>query len=394
MPPVAERTVAMGPLHSAERLPLWCGAALCLAWAWAVWRRPSGGRLAAAGLPLLLLVGIELTARVVMARDPELRQHLLDLSARTYPDLVVFQAHPFLQFTGRPKARPQDSAQMRWPTPFNELGFLGPMHERDKPAHVLRVVCHGGSTTATGFPDIARARLQRALDENGPVRGRTEVQAFNFGIGYYTSAHSLVNLVLNGLWFSPDYVVFHHAWNDGRVRDVRAEARSDYSHVLRRFSMPPIPDRWLLRASVIYRGLQDAWFETPAWGWIGAAAMRGDVRYAGAKRERMEDLRWYERNVRTFADLALARGVVPVLTTQPYNRAPEIGEPQKAHVEQCNQRMREIAESYGDAVLFVDLDAAMLADYSDVFLDLGHMNDRGIHAKAALIADAIWAHLN
>jgi hypothetical protein len=39
--------------------------------------------------------------------------------------------------------------------------------------------------------------------------GRFEV--LNFGLGFYTTAHSLVNYVLNVVDYHPGYLVIHHA---------------------------------------------------------------------------------------------------------------------------------------------------------------------------------------
>src|SRR5262249_21922488 len=100
----------------------------------------------------------------------------------------------------------------------------------------------------------------------------------------------------------------------------------------------------------------------------------------------------YYQNIHTFVDVALGRGIVPVLTTQPHTSDESnpwyyIAE----HIDQCNEVMRGIVKQYGDKVLFVDA-AKMLNGKNEIFVDLGHTNDQGKELLARAIGEVILAH--
>src|SRR4030095_14123746 len=98
---------------------------------------------------------------------------------------------------------------------FNNFGFVGRDFAYAKPPGVIRIAALGASTTADGYPAMLEEYLN-ALQSN-----RFEVM--NFGQGYWTSAHVLVNFVLNVIDFAPDYIVIHQAANDELARASEAE---------------------------------------------------------------------------------------------------------------------------------------------------------------------------
>jgi len=257
---------------------------------------------------------------------------------------------------------------------------------RAKPPDTVRIACLGGSTTGRGYP----RRMQALLQEQAGDKWRFE--AMNFGLGWYTSAHSVVNFVLNVVDYAPDYVVFHHAWNDARARNVDGPVRGDYGHAFRAFEAPSVPDALLIRGSVLYRWLKDRMFGEPNWAFLDRAVLRPRRQRSGPPFGDTTELEPYVRNVRTIVEVARARGIVPVLTTQPHTLDPDTpGFAAAVHIRQCNQIVRALAREYGDRVLFVDLDAAFTGK-NELFIDLGHMAERGMREKAAAIGDAILAH--
>lgn len=392
-PPVAARILALEPLHPEDLLPLWIfsitlfAASAAIAFGEFRWRE----NLAAALLPLLVLIGLEAGARTLLRFvGAETRRELALLARRTHRDQMAFQPHPFLQFTGKPGSVVQDQG-FGIVAPFNALGFHGPDLPKAKPPGTIRIACLGASTTADGYP----LKLERLLLEQ--IAPGQSVEAMNFGLGWYTSAHSLVNFVLNVQDYSPDYVVFLHAINEGRGRGRFGGVRSDYTHLVKPFEYPRIRDAYLIRASVIYRYLEQKITGTPYWAFLDAAVVRESESRGGEPFADLSDLDPYERNIKTILDLALLRGTTPVLATQPYSTDPATQVTDYTeHLEQSNELMRRLAEEYAQAesgrVLFVDLDR-LFTGRNDLFDDMVHMTDRGVEKKAEAIAGVILVHL-
>ena len=228
------------------------------------------------------------------------------------------------------------------------------------------------------------------LQPQMPAASTAEV--LNFGMGWYSSTHSVVNFVLNVTDYTPDYVVFHHGWNDRESRD-RGAIRGDYLHAFHPFRYPTIHDAWLIRGSVVYRWVKNLLRPKPAYAYLDKAVVRPRPRLDGAAFQDLSELAPFRRNVRTIVDLALARGMVPVLTTQPHSTDPAIAAAAHAtHMDQCNTIVREEAARYGDRILFVDLDRQVTGLHNEFFVDVGHMDEIGIAFKARTIGEVILQH--
>jgi hypothetical protein len=323
---------------------------------------------------VLAFVALETTARVYVRNleAPE-RTEIILLARRTYRDQMAYQPHPFLQFTGRPGVSLRRDEVLGTTRPFNELGVRGPVPDEAKPERTTRIACLGGSTTASGYPAYMKEILQRRL---------------------YTSLHSVVNFIVHGVDYSPDYVVFHHAINEGRGRGRRSEVRGDYTHFLTPFQYPSIPDALLIRASVIYRWLKQRVTREPDWAFLDAAVVRDEERKEGDPYRQLSDLEPYERNIRSIVDIALARGITPVLVTQPHSTDPETHfQDVEEHMRQSNTLVRHLAETYDGKVLLVDLDVECTGR-NDLFTDRIHMTEAGIELKARAIADVVQEHWN
>ncbi|MDB4442598.1 SGNH/GDSL hydrolase family protein [bacterium] len=315
---MAERVLALEPLHPEDVVPLGAFSILLFGVSALVTFRDFRMRknTAATILALLVLVGVEAAARTyVRTLAIEDRAEIILLARRTYRDQMAYQPHPFLQFTGRPGITFQGQA-FGTLLPFNKLGFNSPDLPEKKPPNTIRVACLGGSTTADGYPHQLERFLRRRAGQD------YSFQAMNFGLGWYTSTHSVVNFVLNALDYSPDYVVFLHAINEGRGRGRVGGVRGDYTHLCKPFEYPRIKDAYLVRASVIYRYLKQVIRGTPDWAFLDSAVVRHGKQREGDPYADLLDLKLYERNTRTIVDLALVRGITPVLTTQPHSTDP------------------------------------------------------------------------
>src|SRR5262249_39243421 len=209
-------------------------------------------------------------------------------------------------------------------------------------------------------------------------------EVMNFGQGYWTSAHVLVNFVLNVIDFAPDYIIIHVAANDEHARASEAEFRGDYSHYLKVFQPPPIFDRYLLRVSVPYRALKFYLNPNPEWMFVEAASQ---IRRKVPQRAmNARELGVFRRNIETIIDVASARQIKVVLTTMPHST--DECYTRVHYIDQFNEVLRSIAANH-DRLLFVDLDKLMTGKDNSVFVDPVHVNDTGRRMKAEYLGKRI-----
>jgi len=392
-PVIFQRYFAVAYLLPNERSGLWlffsvmmvCSLALILL------KRKIHPRYVMLFFAVLFLVGIEQVTRLYVHYfyDTPTRDQLWKASYVTYPEYAAYQGHPFVAFTGMPSVALQGNEALGGLKAFNNYGFLGNDFVQEKPTGTVRIACMGGSTTASGYPAI----MEQWLNEQN-FGDSVHFEVLNFGITYWTTAHSMVNYLLNVQDFNPDYVVIHHAWNEEKVRDAQPGTfRSDYSHAFSHFHEPDIPDKWPLRISLAYRLAQDEYGAMPPWQMLEPATTKPRDRVKPLF-QNLEELAPYERNIKTILDLAELRGTKVVLTTQPHSTDPDIPL-YYAHpaVDQGNAVMRTIQRQYADKAVFVDLDSMMSGPMNAVFKDLGHVHDEGKQFKAGQIGQAILADL-
>ena len=219
------------------------------------------------------------------------------LGPLTWPGIGAHAAecHPFLHY--RTGNVPEGSQ-----AEILEAG--GPSGYIDAPPGTARVVCLGGSTTVTGYPDL----MEQALTRLAPER---TWEAINLADSSWTSAHNLVHYALRGRYWRPAYVVLHHGWNDSQVRGAGEDFRTDYAHVFQ-----CLPEQSPLAAALTGRsatvGLLSRWsmgkvrWETPAQNRVTDADVQENWT--------MEGLVPFRANTEAIA-IAIADGAVPVLAT-------------------------------------------------------------------------------
>ena len=377
-PPVFSAIFAVGPLLTQQRVQGWIFAILVvLFFGWLAARKSRVSKTTVGfALALLVLVWIELGARLVVRvfLPSSTSEHLSWLATGTYPEKMILKGHPFLHYASQGEG--------------NSLGFPTEREfERPKPAGVLRIACLGGSTTAAKWPETLEQMLNTG-DPESVERPRYEV--LDFGQNGYSSAHLVVNFILNALDYAPDYVILHTGWNDSVMRGKGSEIRSDFSDVFKTFEYPTIRDRWAIRLSVLYRGLQYRLYQQPAW-----ANIRNALDVVSATPTTFDDLSElvpFRRNLTKIIDLAAARGIKVILATQPHTTDSNVeGFEEAKHIDQCNDVVRAIAKERSTSTLLVDMDATMTGKFDKHFFDLGHMDDEGRRFKAELLARSVRA---
>ena len=301
-----------------------------------------------------------------------------------YDDLASYQAHPFTQFSGVSSSKRVGDKTLGTLSIFNNRGFVGRDIIYDKPEKVVRIAALGGSTTARGYPAI----MEHHLNEHRRA-GDRRYEALNFGHGYYTSAHSMVNFVLNVVDYNPDYVVIHHGWNDIYARAPKAEFRGDYSHHLKKFEFSNWrPDIFIVCVSVLYRTAKKL-LGPPSWAFVENAAMV--PRERPARLLQSHELQSFRRNIVTIIDLALMRNIAVILTTMPRTTDASKSESfdETVRIDQLNEIAREIGRDYENQIEFIDFAEKMTGKREEWFVDLGHLNAMGQRFKAEQIGNRI-----
>jgi hypothetical protein len=397
-PPIFERFFAMLYLFQGERVVLWIASLLLMS----ISLYGFFGRLRPTWVyfvlfNLLILISVELGVRsVVKLFFPNQEVSLARRANFTYDELRRFTGHPFLQFNGIPSTTGNDyvvrggsegkkvTANTGNLSTFNNFGFVGRDFAYAKPPGVIRIASLGASTTADGYP----AMLEEYLNA-GVAAQSNRFEVMNFAHAYWTSAHVLVNFVLNVIDFAPDYIIIHQAANDEHARASEAEFRGDYSHYLKVFQPPRIVDRYILRVSVPYRALKFYLNPNPEWMFVESATQirrKEPLRALNAR-----ELGVFRRNIETIIDVASARQIKVVLTTMPhstderYSHLPSI---QFHQIDQFNEVLTAIAANH-NRLLFVDLDKLMTGKVNDLFLDSVHVNDAGKRMKAEYLGKCI-----
>ena len=216
-------------------------------------------------------------------------------------------------------------------------------------------------------------------------------EVYNFGISGWTTAHSLSNFVLNIVDYQPDIVIIHHAWNDGLIRNTTASSfRSDYAHVYQPFQPPFIYDRYLLRSSILYRYLKWQVHHRPSWTALETATLIKNNAYdAGKNFQDTTELIPFRRNIETLIDLAQAKEMRVLLSTQPHSSDSSVALFFLApHIDRCNAILRQLAKEKKD-LWWIDLDHELSGKRNELFIDLGHMTEEGKQLKAELIGKLI-----
>jgi len=402
-PPIFERFFAMLYLFQGERVTLWIASVILMS----ISLYGFFGRLRSTWVyfvlfNLLVLISVELGARsAVKLFFPNQEVNLARRANWTYDELRRTVGHPFLQFNGLPSTTGNQvpgwyfsnlnssTADQRLTarafygnlSTFNNFGFVGRDFAYAKPPGVIRIAALGASTTADGYP----AMLEEYLNARVAAQSN-RFEVMNFGQGFWTSAHVLVNFVLNVIDFAPDYVIIHQAANDEHARASEAEFRGDYSHYLKVFQPPRIVDRYILRVSVPYRALKFYLNPNPEWMFVEAASQirRKEPQRALNARE----LGVFRRNIETVIDVASARQIKVVLTTMPRSTDERYSHLHLHHIDQLNEVLRSIAANH-DRLLFVDLDKLMTGKDNQLFVDAVHVNDSGRRMKAEYLGKCI-----
>lgn len=261
---------------------------------------------------------------------------------------------------------------------------------------VARVLCLGGSTTASGNSQGARGAFPFFLAEILTERLGLPVEVINAGISGWTSAEMLCAWFLFFQDYRPDLLVIHEAVNDCEPR-FRPGFRRDYAHWRHPWKLPEAPLwlRFLARHSDLVAAVRigrpaPTLDDATVWPATGPSAFDGER----LPPETIEPLR---RNWLSLIHSQAGHGGTTLFASlPPAPLSPGLEHSAyRAGIAEHNQLMRTLASEQD--CLFVDLEGLARErdpqELSGWYLDLVHVTPEANRWKAAAIADAVEAGL-
>lgn len=301
--------------------------------------------------------------------------------------------HPFIQFVANNKNKK-----------VNRLGFTDDEFSTKKEEGEFRVATLGGSTTTgySAWPNKLEDLLKHHI-QSKPSDIPRKASVYNFGVGGYTTAHSLVNMALNVIDYKPDLVIIHHNYNDAIPARVKG-FRNDYSHYYKSWRIE-FHEPWdnplhifLTRFSDLYVSLQFLLGNGPKMSnpysgmYISTAEKYSKNEIMDEKFHETTNAKYvFMRNLSLINVIAESIGTKVMILAGPYSRKhnarPMNWDLMSHEFSVFNDYLREFVASHPDVIL-VDLDIQS-SDFETYYTDGYHLNNSGHELKAKLIFDSI-----
>ena len=306
-----------------------------------------------------------------------------------YPRLVfwdqkLFKGHAYNRWALRPGVTFRIKNRV---INVNELGFRGESIEQAKLAGTVRIFVLGGSSVFGAWmptdDQTWPAVLQTKLRDRFPGE---RIEVINGGVPGATTADAITRLAFASSEFEPDIAILYESLNDAlsNVPAAGKKFRHDYSHRQKSYCPP-------------------TWTHSVVISWMVARLghrFRGDTDQKLAQNPLMEGIEVYARNLRLFAAVARAQGIVPVFTIQ----ADRFHEKEKpfypggagghdigttARIMAAHRdALRSIAAELNIPV--IDVHEALIAhDSATMFRDSLHLTPQGGLEVASIVADGV-----
>lgn len=237
----------------------------------------------------------------------------------------------------------------------------------------------GGSTTNNSHAwnsvktDYSAA-LQSILTTSLPNR---KIEVLNAGVEGFSSAHSLVNYALRVSAFAPDLIIVMHNINDRSVAYFGGETTPDYSNKY----MDPI---FIAPELQRFRGVFGTVAQSRVLTRLGMPELlsKSTPDYGA---DMLQAKKYFDRNLKSIAELARSDGVAVVFLTQPYNRSIMTSTALQHHIE-FNKVITHVAEQTHSS--YFDM-AAELSGQEKYFIDSVHYSVDGVKQLAKLLSPFI-----
>ena len=275
-------------------------------------------------------------------------------------------------------------------------GELYPLQKQD---NTVRIVVFGGSTTVNHrtfsahgvhFPLLLESILRSQSD--------THIEVINVANSGYATPHALILLTLDVLSWDPDIVILSHNVND-RLAMYWDDFQLDYSHMYSHsfFSGPDYRSRYSV-TNILFQHSQLYWLLKHR-----ISRLSSDTSFPPLRRRSYgmtttaTAAEVFERNLKSFVDVALARGVKVLLATQALEPSEEyfcrqlclqpfndvvtypLQDEMVAHHAYYNQVIEEVAAE--SDIWFLDNDS-LLGGRRKYFADHVHYTKSGVEALA------------
>jgi hypothetical protein len=274
----------------------------------------------------------------------------------------------------------------------------GELYPFEKPDGTVRIVVFGGSTTvnARAFGE-AGVHYPLLLERRLRSRSDKPVEVINVANSGYATPQALTVLSLDVLSWAPDVVILSHNVND-RHAQYWDDFQLDYSHVYSHpfFSVPDYRSRYTL-ANILFQHSQLYWLLKDRIRGLTSPTYPPLERRSYGMVPTAAAVEVFERNLKSFADVALANGIEVLfasqalepseeffclqLCEQPFNDvvAYPLHDEILAHHAYYNGVIERVAAEKG--LWFLD-NEAFLGGRREYFVDHVHYSVRGVEALA------------
>lgn len=325
---------------------------------------------------LLVLVSVagtlllcELAFRMyIHLQDSTAGKLLTEISELAEQDPVnaSFQPHPYLSFS-------------RTDTKLDDRGIQikGQHFTYEKPEHVIRIACLGGSTTMNAFPNTLNILLNR-------LPGDRKYEVMDFGGNCWTLMESTVNYLIRVSHFQPDIVLVHHGMNDNTAQRW-GDFKVDYTNMRKHWEEDPFRrvQRFLIARSWMFSYFLYTSSRSPMLlpYYVNHRVGNHEIRAQASPLA----LKTYRHLLEQLHALASAQGARLILAPMAYSRMFN-EEPNEQTIEQNNLIMRQFAL---ECALPLAESDPFLIGHPEWFRDLVHVNIHGDAMKTLLFSQVI-----
>jgi hypothetical protein len=349
---------------------------------------------------VLLVVLIDrLIARYYIALAPASGRRALEAMLAENKSLKAgyFQQHPYLYYTYLPGYRDFGFVQ------FNSLGHRSPEVSLLPAPGTLRILCEGGSTTAS-FPYIKNpamawpAQLGRLLEH----RSGLKVEVINAGLNNANIQVNLLHYLFRNRYLRPHIVILETGLNDGAAL-LHPHYNPEYTHFITGWRPPPITLRpheaFLLRSHIIK--LMYAY-------WLSDLSLDSTLGHTPLfdlspsdclKNATSSEPEGFRRDLDLMLRCVMQDGGVPVVIPTPYapesvfRKTPKLGNYYDA-LSLSYEKSAKVIEEVTTILKVRSLTIPKYALPAEDFVDFCHLNEKGDSIKASMAAETLLPLIN
>jgi lysophospholipase L1-like esterase len=353
------------------------------------------GYLALAVFYLVLLAGAEWAAgRLYPRLAPENGRKAVDTLLRPAAAEAsgFFVKHPYLFYAFRPGYEAFGRVQ------FNSRGHRNPETDPQPAPGVLRILCTGGSTTAS-FPYVRKPEEAWPLRLGAILSERTgrRVEVINAGLHGATSAEMLAHYQFRNRYLGAQIVLMEVGGNDGLALNYPdySPEYTNFTHGWKSGALVRRPGEGLLLRSDLVKWLYAVWFRNLSLeSQIGRDSIKAYSPEACLENARRNEPEGFRRNVDLLVTMARADGATPVLFAfawapdEKWRAMRDYGRYRDSMVLGFTKSVaaaKTIAERSG--VAWLELPAGALP--ASVFIDFCHLTADGEEIKARFLAERL-----